>query len=89
MLQITYTSEGSSDITLKLEGRVVSDWVPLVREECLRILKEKKSVRLDCSDVTFVDDRGVEMLKAMAGEGVKLVNCSPFIECLLREGENP
>ena len=67
----------------------MSDWVPLVREECLRILKEKKSVWLDCSDVIFVDDRGVEMLKAMAGQGIKLVHCSPFIEGLLREGENP
>jgi anti-anti-sigma regulatory factor len=60
MLRITHTSKGSSDITLKLEGKVVSDWVPLVREECLRILKEKKGVWLDCSDVTFVDDRGVD-----------------------------
>jgi len=86
MLRITQTSEGSSDIRLKLEGRVVSDWVPLLREECLRILREQKKLWLDFSDVSFVDDRGVEMLKAIAGEGVRLMNCSPLVESLLQEG---
>lgn len=89
MLRITQTSEGSSDVRLKLEGRVVSDWVPLLREECLRMLKKKKRVWLDFSDVTFVDDRGVEMLKELAGEGVKLLNCSALVESLLeQEGES-
>ena len=78
-------SEGSSDVRLKLEGRIVSDWVPLLREECLRILKEKRSVRLDFSDVTFVDDRGVEMLEALVARGVQLMNCSPLVEGLLQE----
>jgi anti-anti-sigma regulatory factor len=85
MLRITRTSEGPSDITLKLEGTVVSNWVPLLREECLRVLKEKKRVWLDFSDVTFVDDRGVEMLKAVVAEGVKLLNCSPLVGSLLQE----
>ncbi len=88
MLRITRTGEGPSDVTLKLEGRVVSDWVPLLREECLRILKKQKRVRLDFSGVTFIDDRGVEMLKGIVSERVRLMNCSPLIEELLQEGGN-
>lgn len=88
MLRITHASEGPSEITLKLEGRVVSDWVPLLRQECLRILNERKKVWLDFSGVTFVDDQGVKMLKGIAGERVRLMNCSPLIEELLQEGGN-
>ena len=86
MLRITRTSEESSDVKLKLEGRIVSDWVPLLRRECLRILKGQKRVLLDFSDVTFVDNRGVEMLKGMSAKKVRLMNCSPLVESLLEEG---
>lgn len=65
----------------------MSQWVPLLKEECLGILKEKRSLYLDFSDVTFVDDRGVEMLKAMAGQGIEMVNCSPLVESLLQDEE--
>jgi anti-anti-sigma regulatory factor len=90
MLRISHAKDEPSDVTLKLEGRVVSDWVALLRDECHRILRQKKSVWLDFSDVTFVDDRAVEMLKGMARNGVKLMNCSPLVESLLHdeEGEN-
>lgn len=66
----------------------MAGWVPLLREECLRLLKKRTTVRLDFSGVTFVDDRGVEMLKGIAGKGIKLVHCSPLIDTLLREGED-
>jgi len=89
MLRITHASEGPSEITLKLEGRVMSDWVPLLRQECLRILNERKKILLDFSGVIFIDNQGVEMLRGIAGKEVKLVNCSSFIEGVLREGENP
>ena len=85
MLRITHTTEGS-DTTLKLEGRIVSNWVPLLREECLRILKEQKRLWLDFSGVTFVDKQGVEMLRGIAGKEIKVTNCSPLIEALLQEG---
>ena len=90
MLRISRAKDEPSDVTLKLEGRIVSAWVSLLKEECLSILKEKKTVWLDFSDVTFVDDRAVEMLKGMARNGVRLMNCSPLVESLLHdeEGEN-
>lgn len=87
MLRITQVSDESSGVRLKLEGRIMAEWVPLLTEECLRILKEKKSLCLDFSDVTFVDDRGVEMLKAMTSQGIELMNCSPLVASLLQDEE--
>lgn len=84
MLRITTIAESPSLTTLKLEGRIVSDWVSLLEQECLTLLHEKQQVLLDLSEVTFIDGRGVEMLKRIAGENLKVINSSAFIESLLR-----
>jgi hypothetical protein len=41
MLRITRMAESPSHVTLKLEGRIVSDWVSVVERECLAVLQEK------------------------------------------------
>ena len=88
MLRITTIAESPSLTTLKLEGRIVSDWVSLLERECLTLLQEKQQVLLDLSDVLFIDARGVEMLKRIANENLEVINSSAFIESLLRgEGD--
>ncbi len=74
-------------MVLKLEGRIAEDWVALLEQECLRSLREKKTVVLDLSAVTFIERRGVEMLKRIATERLRMTNCSPLIEDLLLDGE--
>ena len=87
MLRITKINESPSQITLKLEGKVSSDWVPLLESECLRCLQEKREVLLDFSDLTFIDGRGVELLGRMAAENIKVVDCCALIKDLLEGGE--
>ena len=87
MLRITKVAEDSSTVTMKLEGKLASDWVPLLEGECLTCLKEDRKVLLDFSEVTFVDGRGVEMLSKLAGEGIKVVDCCELIKELLEGGE--
>ena len=70
VLRITKVAEDSSTVTMKLEGKLASDWVPLLEGECLTCLNEKRKVLLDFSEVTFVDGRGVELLSKLAGEGI-------------------
>ena len=67
MLRITKVAEDSSTVTMKLEGKLASDWVPLLEGECLTCLKENRKVLLDFSEVTFVDGRGVELLNKLGG----------------------
>jgi len=63
VLRITKIAEDSSTVTMKLEGKLASDWVPLLEGECLTCLKENRKVLLDFSEVTFVDGRGAEMVR--------------------------
>ena len=86
MLRITKVAEDSSTVTMKLEGKLASDWVPLLEGECLTCLKEDQKVLLNFSEVTFVDGRGAEMVKKLAGEGIKVVDCCELIKELLEGG---
>ena len=83
MLRITKVAEDSSTVTMKLEGKLASDWVPLLEGECLTCLKDNRKVLLDFSEVTFVDGRGAEMVNKLVGEGIKIVDCCELIKELL------
>jgi anti-anti-sigma regulatory factor len=85
VLRITKVAEDSSTVTMKLEGKLASDWVPLLEGECLTCL-EKRKVLLDFSEVTFVDGPGVELLSKFAGKGIKVVDCCELIKELLEGG---
>jgi hypothetical protein len=89
VLRITKVAESPSEVTLKLEGRIVSDWVDLVERECVTWLRERPKVRLDFAEVTFVEPSGVEMLQRLAANHVQLINCPPLIAALLQRGEEP
>ncbi len=86
MLRITKVAEDSSTVTMKLEGKLASDWVPLLEGECLTCLKGKRQVLLDFSEVTFVDSRGAEVVNKLAGKGIKVVDCDELIKELLEGG---
>ena len=83
VLRITKVAENSSTVTMKLQGKLASDWVALLEGECLTCLKENRKVLLDFSQMTFVDGRGAEMVKKLAGEGIKVVDCHELIKELL------
>jgi len=86
MLRITKVAEDSTTVTMKLEGKLASDWVSLLEGECLTCLKDNRKVLLDFSEVTFVDSRGAEVVKKLAGEGIKIVDCCELIKELLEGG---
>lgn len=89
MLRITTVAESNSLVTLKLEGRIVSDWVSVLERECLTLLQKKQPVRLDFSAVTFIDGRGVAMLKRIKSENLQIINCAALLEDLLKGGGEP
>lgn len=87
MLRITQIGESPSLATLKVEGRIVSNWVSVLEEESLRWLQEKQAVVLDFSNVSFIDRQGVEALRRLRAGAVRIINCSSLIEDLLNGEE--
>jgi len=67
VLRITKIEEDGSSVTLKVEGRIMSEGVDVLELECLKWLDQNEKVQLECSAVSYIDGRGVEMLKSMAG----------------------
>jgi ABC-type transporter Mla MlaB component len=87
MLRIRTVAESSSQVTLGIEGRVVSEWVALLERECRLVLQQNRRVRLDLSAVQFIDGRGVAALRRLGRKDVEIINCQEFIEELLRRGD--
>lgn len=84
MLRISKAAASPSLATLRVEGRVVAEWVPVLERECRLALQENGHVRLDLSAVTFVDGRGVAALRRLGADAVEIINCPDFIGELLR-----
>lgn len=84
MLLITHIATNQGATTLRIEGRIVDDWVPVLAEEIEVLLRAGKSVVLDFEAVDFVDHDGVKMLKETTADTVRIVRCSAFIEALLK-----
>jgi ABC-type transporter Mla MlaB component len=80
MLKISAPGTPNHSVTLKLEGRVVGPWVEELRRVCEPILTKDCSLKLDLAEVSYVDAEGVAMLNGFKARGVKLKNCSPFVE---------
>lgn len=90
MLRITETSVDEKTVTLRLDGKVISATLSDLEKLCLHYRdRENKTVLLDFSGVTFMNNAGVKMLKRIKDERIKIVKASLFIETLLRiEGIN-
>ena len=84
MLRISRAAASPSLVTLRVEGRVVTEWVPVLERECWLALQGNGRVRLDLSAVTFVDDRGVAALRRLGSKALEIINCPEFIAELLR-----
>jgi len=84
VLRISRAAASPSLATLRVEGRVVTEWVPVLERECWLALQGNGHVRLDLSAVTFVDDRGVAALRRLGSNALEIINCPEFIGELLR-----
>ena len=84
MLRIDRVYENLSTVKLKLEGTLVGEWVLLLEEKTLECLENNKKVLLDFSELRFVDEHGMEMLRRLPPEKIAITNCPRFIEELLK-----
>jgi len=85
MLKMTTVREDEQTITLKLEGRIVGPWVEELEKECEKCLARKNRLILDLSDVSYIDERGVNTIRRFLGPRVHSVGGSLFLEGLMKE----
>ncbi len=83
MLRITKVAENQAQVTLQVEGQIVSLWVAELERETNRLLKGNRKVVLDFAEVSFIGLQGTEMLKRLPIKDVEIINCSDLIKDLL------
>ena len=85
MLRISIVESSPEASTLRLEGRVIGPWVDELSRLCASLLKERASVTLDLSGVSFVDGDGLDLFRELRTHRVVLQNCSPLVNEQLKE----
>lgn len=86
MLKITVHTENHST-TLQLEGRLAGPWVEELERSWTSIVKErdKHPLRVDLSSVTYVDQKGKNLLKRLHREGAGLIASGCLTTCIVEE----
>ena len=84
MLKITPLSRKGRGQTLKVEGEIREFSVGIVRDACTKHASRSKRLHLDLANVLYVDPLGVELLRDLMREGIKITACSTFVAELLR-----
>ncbi|MBX3327919.1 MAG: hypothetical protein KF682_18655, partial [Nitrospira sp.] len=86
MLKITKIQESGRDVLLKLEGKITEQWAALLDGECRSYLRKNKTVVLDCSNVDYIDGRGVEVVNNFPQTHVTLMSAPALMTELLHIG---
>lgn len=83
MMRITQVSEDCRRIFLKVEGRIIGDWVWELSRTCKYSLSQNRRIILDMSEVTYIDRHGVDALKRILGNNVQLKSATLLVKALL------
>jgi ABC-type transporter Mla MlaB component len=85
VLKISIINDSDQVIRFQLEGKLIGPWVEELQDLCDEVLSHQKAVSLDLERVSFVDFRGVALLRDLARRQVSQVNCSQFVTQQLKE----
>lgn len=88
MLKITETFEDEKTITVRLDGSITNASFANLDEVCSRLRDQgNKTILLDFSGVGFMNEEIARRVARLRGDRIRIVNCSLFIETLLRSAE--
>ncbi len=85
MIRLTVISQSGEETILKVEGQVSGSNVVLLEEEGTRLFRETQRLVLDLTDVRFIDQEGLAVLKRWSGDRLVLRGASLFLRTRLRE----
>ncbi|HET8924014.1 MAG TPA: hypothetical protein VFN26_13580 [Candidatus Acidoferrum sp.] len=86
MLKITI-SETPAETRWILQGRLVGVWVDELRTSWKKKPRSKTqtSCVIDLNDVTFIDEKGERLLRAMSKRGAQFIASGIYIKYVLQE----
>lgn len=86
MLRITQRTDESGRDLVELEGRLVGEWVEVLRRtvETLRA-GPARAIVLDLREVRFAGHEGVTLLRSFRRQGLQLRGVPPFLRHLCGE----
>jgi hypothetical protein len=82
-IRISSVGETAQVITLKVEGALLADWVPVLEGACAGPLRGSKRVELDFQEVSFLDRHAVTVVRELMTRGVSVLRPSPLVRDLL------
>ena len=83
MLKITTVREDNKTATLMVDGTITDVCLADLETLCRHYISEKKQVFLDLRGVTFIDRKGLTLLKKLQSYGVDVVSSTLYINSLL------
>jgi hypothetical protein len=83
MLRITRFDDDTGALRLLLEGRIVGDWIEVLKTEISRARSGERPLVLDLTRVDFATHLAVAVLRDAASQGATLLGCSPLLSSLL------
>jgi len=85
MLRITVngTNKNADSIRLVLEGQLRGDWCGMLERVCLEFLGHGVAVVVDMAGVSYVDDRGVRLVKEHLASRTTITGCNMFVHALI------
>lgn len=78
VLKIVAIDPPAGGTVLHLEGQIIGPWVDELRRTCDGLMGNG-AIALDLAHVSFVERRGLDLLRALAARGVRLRRCSAFV----------
>jgi ABC-type transporter Mla MlaB component len=85
MLRITTTQDAGTLPVLKLEGKLLAEWVAELQEACRTARAASGGLQLDLAGLVFVDAAGTIALRELMRQGVSIATISPLVGELLKE----
>jgi anti-anti-sigma regulatory factor len=82
MLKIVAVDPADGAALLRLEGQIIGPWVDELERTCVAL--SNRALALDLTGVSFVERRGVQLLRSLDTRGVSLLHCTPFVAEQLR-----
>ena len=88
MLRISESFENGKTVRLRLDGTLDTTSFLEVDAVCSHHRSEDgKVILLDLAGVVFMNDEAARKLAELRSERLRIINCSPFIETLLKSVE--
>ncbi len=83
MLRLTEESRTPSEVCIRAEGQLVSEWADFFERELLAREREGPLVSVDLTGVYVIDERAVGILRRLLSDRIRISRCPPLIQELL------